>query len=69
MVGAFESCFQCTERTETCHATCEKYKKDKADYDAYMDKKRRSKDSIYRDYARSRSAKIDKAVRKKYANK
>lgn len=66
---AFNSCFKCTERTETCHTTCEKYKKDKAEYDAYMNKKRSNEDSIYRDYARSRAVKIDKATRKKYVKR
>ena len=49
---SFRSCLNCQDREVGCHATCEKYHKEKAEHDRVMANKH--KDNLFRSYASDR---------------
>lgn len=65
-MGIFKSCRSCTERTPGCHGKCEKYIKERADFDKVKENQK-EKDLEYRSYRRESMAKTmaAKAMEKK----
>ena len=64
----FKCCLDCGQRCEDCHSTCQAYKKEKTVNDLVA-KQRRNKqkaDAEFSDYNKSKSKKIEKAVKRKY---
>ena len=43
-MNSFHSCLNCDKREIGCHATCEDYNKEKAEWEALREKIRQSKD-------------------------
>lgn len=50
-MATFKSCHGCTERTPGCHSKCEKYIKERAEYDRIQELKKGT-DIAYREYRR-----------------
>lgn len=59
---AFSSCIDCLDRHVGCHAECEKYQKEKADYERV--KAKRDRENLYDGYARARVSSFNEKTAK-----
>ena len=64
-------CFECTDRTETCHGSCEKYLEARQKHIAEKAAitKQKIEERRYRDYVIDSKAKIDSKVRSTHRQK
>ena len=53
VMGAIRCCYECEERQEGCHSTCERYLEEKKKHQEYLKKVREGKKALHAGYSQN----------------